>query len=778
MRPPPNKFLRIVVPLILLLAGIGMLFVVLTNSQKALQGPSGPGGTGTATNPLDTPATPQPPAETPAAAPAVAPASAEAPVVVAEETAAAAEEQGPRAVPAAGKYVVRKHPRPQGGYRPLGSLTPRKEGGKHELELRFSDFGAGLEQATLTNHLEEALKPEPHVVQAAQPVLGDPSGRLRLTAFSAKGITLNGVSLGLQLDPVDAASTYWRELAPGEFEALIEDDAGTPALSIRRRFVLPEGSYEFLLSQTVTNLGRAPATVVFHEIGPIDQPQGVIRYGGDMRHIRFGFMDDPKDDPSRTVVSSDSSAGMMSRSDALGKQSPDGGYPPALLWPNKTHLKEGYELVWLATTSRYFTVAAYNPAPADGSALRGSAKVLPVTKVDRVAIPIAPPPNTNLGGPFASIGLELVSPPLTVEPGRSVDLSLQGYAGPTSKKFINAQAQASRMGLAEVVIYTFGGPCAFCTFQTLTHLLRGFLAVLHDHVLFDWALAIVLLVVCVRTILHPVTKWSQVNMLRFSKNLQKLAPKQKAIQEKYKNEPAKMREEIARLMREEGVGIGAGAMGCLPAFLQTPVWIALSATLYFAFELRHQPAFFGVFQTLSGGRWSFLADLAEPDRFIPLGTSFNIPLLSSFMGPIDGLNIMPLLLGVVFYIQQKYLTPPSATALTPEQEQQQKIMKVMTVVLFPVMMYNAPSGLALYFAVNSTLAIFESRYIRRHAEPKIEAEMAAKAVRLAGGGTARNGKRADRKAGFFERLQKLAEERQKMMDEAKKMQARRDKGKR
>lgn len=777
MRPPPNKFLRILVPLILLLAGIGMLFVVLTNSQKAMQGPSAPDGTVTATKPADVPTIPPPSAGAPAPAPAPTPAAVDALAAVARDT-SGAEPQSSAAPPSSAKYLVRKHPLPQGGYRPLGSLTPRKEGGKHELELRFSDFGAGLEQATLTNHLEEVLKPEPHVVQASQPVLGDPSGRLRLTAFSAKGIMLNGVSVGLQLDPGDAASTYWRELAPGEFEAVVEDDTGAPVLSIKRRFVLPEGSYEFLLSQTVTNLGQSPATIVFHEIGPIDQPQGVIRYGGDMRHIRFGFMDDPKDDPSRTVFSSDNSAGMMSRSDALGKQSPDGGYPPVLLWPNKTHLKEGYELVWAATTSRYFTVAAYNPAPADGSALKGSAKVLPVIRIDRVAVPIAPPPNTNLGGPFASIGLELVSPPLIIEAGRSADFSRQGYAGPTSKRFINAQAQASRMGLAEVVIYTFGGPCAFCTFQTLTHLLRGFLAVLHDHVLFDWALAIVLLVVCVRTILHPVTKWSQVNMLRFSKNLQKLAPKQKAIQEKYKNEPAKMREEIARLMREEGVGIGAGAMGCLPAFLQTPVWIALSATLYFAFELRHQAAFFGVFQSLSGGRWSFLADLAEPDRFIPLGTSFNIPLLSSFMGPIDGLNVMPLLLGVVFYIQQKYLTPPSATALTPEQEQQQKIMKVMTVVLFPVMMYNAPSGLALYFAVNSTLAIFESRYIRRHAEPKIEAEMAAKAVRLAGGGPARNGKKADRKPGFFERLQKLAEERQKMMEEAKKMQARRDKGKR
>ena len=52
--------------------------------------------------------------------------------------------------------------------------------------------------------------------------------------------------------------------------------------------------------------------------------------------------------------------------------------------------------------------------------------------------------------------------------------------------------------------------------------------------------------------------------------------------------------------------------------------------------------------------------------------------------------------------------------MTPEQQQQQKIMKVMMVVLFPFMLYNAPSGLTIYFITNSTLGILESRWIRAH----------------------------------------------------------------
>ena len=56
----------------------------------------------------------------------------------------------------------------------------------------------------------------------------------------------------------------------------------------------------------------------------------------------------------------------------------------------------------------------------------------------------------------------------------------------------------------------------------------------------------------------------------------------------------------------------------------------------------------------------------------------------------------------------------SSATMTPEQEAQQKMMKVMMVVMFPVMMYNAPSGLAVYFITNSTLGILEGRYVRAH----------------------------------------------------------------
>ena len=46
------------------------------------------------------------------------------------------------------------------------------------------------------------------------------------------------------------------------------------------------------------------------------------------------------------------------------------------------------------------------------------------------------------------------------------------------------------------------------------------------------------------------------------------------------------------------------------------------------------------------------------------------------------------------------------------------MIKVLSVVMFPLMMYNSPSGLSLYFIANSTLAIFENQWIRARAEKK------------------------------------------------------------
>jgi len=78
-----------------------------------------------------------------------------------------------------------------------------------------------------------------------------------------------------------------------------------------------------------------------------------------------------------------------------------------------------------------------------------------------------------------------------------------------------------------------------------------------------------------------------------------------------------------------------------------------------------------------------------------------------------------LLVAVVSFINQK-VTPKPPPA-TPEAEQQQKMMQWMTLV-FPLMFYNLPSGLNLYYVTSTSIGILEGKIIRKHIKDKEEAE--------------------------------------------------------
>src|SRR6185436_819977 len=112
-------------------------------------------------------------------------------------------------------------------------------------------------------------------------------------------------------------------------------------------------------------------------------------------------------------------------------------------------------------------------------------------------------------------------------------------------------------------------------------------------------------------------------------------------------------------------------IGCLTMFLQMPIWYAMSALLYFSAEFRHAPALYGLFQKVLHGTpfWQFLGNLGESDRLLYFPQhAFTVPLIGGMIGPISSLNVLPLLMGLVFFLQQKYLTPPTTATMTPEQE--------------------------------------------------------------------------------------------------------------
>jgi YidC/Oxa1 family membrane protein insertase len=101
-------------------------------------------------------------------------------------------------------------------------------------------------------------------------------------------------------------------------------------------------------------------------------------------------------------------------------------------------------------------------------------------------------------------------------------------------------------------------------------------------------------------------------------------------------------------------------------------------------------------------------------------------------------------MAVVFYIQQKYMATP--TMQTDQAKQQQKIMMFM-MLLFPIFLYKAPSGLTLYILTSTFVGIIESKRVRQHIKEQEEA------------GTLFKPKKEAKRGGLWDRLQKAAEHR-------------------
>ena len=168
------------------------------------------------------------------------------------------------------------------------------------------------------------------------------------------------------------------------------------------------------------------------------------------------------------------------------------------------------------------------------------------------------------------------------------------------------------------------------------------------------------------------------------REMQKMQPHIEALKKQYQNDPQRLNKEIMELYRVHKINPFGG---CLPLFLQIPVFFALYQALLRSLALK-------------GSSFLWIKDLSEPDRLAVF--SANIP----FIG--NELNVLPILMAITMFFQQKL-----SSKTTPSGDpQQQKFMLIFFPILFGVMFYHFPSGLALYWSVYSLLSLgFQWRQI-------------------------------------------------------------------
>jgi YidC/Oxa1 family membrane protein insertase len=230
--------------------------------------------------------------------------------------------------------------------------------------------------------------------------------------------------------------------------------------------------------------------------------------------------------------------------------------------------------------------------------------------------------------------------------------TLHGYAGP--KEYKTLDALDSRLtGVIEYGWFTFIAKPMFAMLDYIYTYVG------------NWGWTIVILTILVKLVLLPLSHKGMVSMNR----LKELAPKIKAIQEKYGNDKQKASMHMMELYKKEG----ANPMGgCLPILLQIPVFFAIYRVLINAIELK-------------GSGWIlWIEDLSVMDPYF----------------------VLPILMGATMYIQQR-ITP-----MQVQDEMQQKIFQWLPVV-FTVFFLWFPAGLTLYWFINNLVTVGQQYYVNQ-----------------------------------------------------------------
>jgi len=272
------------------------------------------------------------------------------------------------------------------------------------------------------------------------------------------------------------------------------------------------------------------------------------------------------------------------------------------------------------------------------------------------ALLISPPTEKNItlsvkGSEKNLLQASVITSPFPIPAKQGVKIPYRIYMGPKE------EGQLKTLGVSAEKLVDFG------FFTVVAKPLLWFLK-LTNTVTKNFGIDIIILSILIKIIFLPLTQISFKSM----KEMQKVQPEMARLKETYKNDKARLQQEIMLLYKRRKIN---PMSGCLPMLIQIPVFIALYNALQYTIEMRHAPFFL------------WIKDLAAKDP----------------------IYITPLIMGATMVIQQK-MTPSAAD---PAQAKLFMLMPVMFTFLF----LNFPSGLVLYWLVNNILSIAHQYYLNK-----------------------------------------------------------------
>ena len=508
--------------------------------------------------------------------------------------------------------------------------------------------------------------------------------KIGATNISLPGLTnpmeLNWDTTSKDATSKDAAASFTVELTQAEMAAV-----GGSALRISRSYSLAEKSYALDMDIEVDNLSETEQDIS-------------IRLEGANGITLEGWWYSTKISPNwggaaaRDIVVKTKSAGheLVSGFELLkaAKNEERPNADPALPRFGMTPLLfaddgdvANREMSYVGVDSQYFTVAYVPPEGQDF-----------LTTFERAGAGIASDPSSIIRHQERAVNSTFYLNGLsqTLAPGKSMRQELRLFAGPKYPELLE------RYGLQDCIYYGW--------FSAIAKLLGRLLHVLSG--VGNYALAIILLTLIVRGCMFPLSRKAAVNAQR----MQELAPELKKITEQYKDDmEGKLK---AQRELQQRVGLNPLA-GCLPMFIQLPIFLGLYRTLSVDIEMRQQPAF-------SFSDWA--SNLAGPDKLAYWGDwlwDYLSGRGTGWLGPY--FNLLPVIVVVLYLVQQKMFMPPATdeqTAMT------QKMMNIMTLMM-GLFFFRVPAGLCIYFITSSCWGICERMIVKRTLPTKNHFDLAA-----------------------------------------------------
>ena len=250
------------------------------------------------------------------------------------------------------------------------------------------------------------------------------------------------------------------------------------------------------------------------------------------------------------------------------------------------------------------------------------------------------------------------SPPLEVIAGATGSVTAAIFIGPKLQDVLHDTAPGLELTVDFGILWFIAKPL-FVTLQYIKDITG------------NWGWAIIILTFLLKLAFYPLSAAGYRSMA----NMRKVQPRMVAMKERFGKDRARLNQAMMELYKEEKINpLG----GCLPIVVQIPVFISLYWVLLESVELRQ--ATFAL----------WLVDLSSKDP----------------------LYILPLIMGVSMWIQQK-LNP------APMDPIQQKVMQILPIA-FTVFFMFFPSGLVLYWVVNNILSIAQQWHITRGIENAVK----------------------------------------------------------